>query len=67
MTKAVRQICDTAFNMYDISRIFATVFSHNSGSCRVLEKAGFVLEGVMKKGVIKNGQYIDYFMYALVK
>lgn len=67
MTKAVRQICDMAFNAYDISRIFAIVFSHNMGSCRVLEKTGFVLEGAMKKGVYKNGRYIDYFMYALVK
>lgn len=61
MTKAVMQICDMAFNVYDIVRIFATVFSPNGVSCRVLEKSEFVLEGVMKKGVFKNGQYIDYF------
>ena len=67
MTEAVTVICNTAFHVYDISRIFAVVFSHNRGSCRVLEKAGFVPEGVMKKGAYKNGQYIDYFMYALVK
>lgn len=67
MTEAVKQICDMTFNVYDISRIFATVFTHNRGSCRVLEKAGFTLEGEMKKGAFKHGQYIDYFMYAFVK
>lgn len=67
MTEAVRQICDTAFNVFEISRIFAIAFSYNKGSCRVLEKAGFALEGVMKKGIFKNGQDVDCFMYAFVK
>ncbi len=39
----------------------------NIGSRKALEKAGFVLEGIMKKSVYKNGRFSDYCMYALVR
>lgn len=42
-------------------------FAFNIGSCRVLEKAGFVLEGVMRKNAVKNGQVLDMKLYAMVK
>ncbi|WP_159413185.1 GNAT family N-acetyltransferase, partial [Ruminiclostridium josui] len=52
MTKAVKQICETAFNTYDIIRISAEVLSHNTGSIKVLEKAGFKQEGLKKKKLL---------------
>ena len=67
MTEAVRQLCREAFEKFDIVRIYAEPFAHNIGSRRVLEKAGFTLEGVMKQGVCKNGRIYDYCMYALTK
>lgn len=67
MTKAVKQLCREAFEKFDIIRIYAEPFAYNTGSRRVLEKAGFSLEGIMKKGVYKNGQIYDYCMYALLK
>lgn len=67
MTNAVRQICSTAFQKFDIIRIFAEPFAHNQGSRRVLEKAGFSLEGIMRNGIYKNGQVHDYCMYALLR
>lgn len=67
MTSAVKQICDTAFEKYDICRIYAEPFAHNIPSRIVLERAGFTLEGVMKHGVIKNNEIYDYCMYALLK
>lgn len=67
MTRAVAQICKEAFERFDIVRIYAEPFACNSGSRRVLEKTGFTLEGVMKQGVFKNGQMLDYCMYALMK
>lgn len=67
MTEAVKQICKTAFEKFDIVRIFAEPFSHNIGSKRVLEKAGFKLEGIKKKSIFKNGQIYDSCMYALTK
>lgn len=67
MTEAVKQLCQEAFDKFDIIRIYAEPFAYNTGSRRVLEKAGFSLEGIMKKGVFKNGQIQDYCMYALLK
>lgn len=67
MTDAVKQICQAAFERFDIVRIFAEPFAYNQGSRRVLEKAGFMLEGIMRNGIYKNGQIYDYCMYALLK
>lgn len=67
MSRAVRQICDQAFARFDIVRIFAEPYAYNNGSIKVLEKAGFTLEGVMKQSVYKNGQIFDACMYAKLK
>ncbi|GCF94013.1 N-acetyltransferase [Enterococcus florum] len=66
-TKAVQQTCDHLFATTDLLRIFAEPFSHNTGSCRVLEKAGFQLEGILHSNAIKDGQVIDMKMYAKIK
>ena len=66
-SEAVRQICDYGFAHYSIVRIFAEPFAYNKGSCRVLEKSGFTLEGVKKCAVYKNGVIHDSKMYALVQ
>ena len=67
MTEAVRRICREAFAVWDILRIQAEVFAPNAGSRRVLEKAGFTLEGTKRRGVYKNGQVLDACVYALLK
>lgn len=67
MSAAIKQLCEIAFEQYDIVRIFAEPFEYNTGSRRALEKAGFVLEGIMKKSVFKNNCYFDSCIYALVK
>ena len=60
-------MCRTGFEAWDIVRIYAEPFAHNAGSRRVLEKAGFALEGVMRSGIWKNGRLRDYCMYALLR
>lgn len=66
-TSAVKQACAYIFQNTDIIRIYAEPFSTNEGSCRILEKAGFRLEGVLHQNAVKNGEIIDMKMYALVK
>lgn len=66
-TSAVKQACKYIFDNTDIIRIFAEPFSHNIASCRILEKAGFELEGFLRSNAIKNKKIIDMKMYALVK
>ena len=67
MTRAVSQICQEAFGLFDIVRIYAEPFAHNQSSRRVLEKAGFSLEGVMRNGVFKRGRVYSYCMYSLLR
>ena len=67
MTNAVLQICSQIFETTDILRIYAEPFSYNIGSCRVLEKAGFTFEGIMKNNAVKNGRVIDMAMYSLTR
>ncbi|MDR0314827.1 MAG: GNAT family N-acetyltransferase [Oscillospiraceae bacterium] len=64
MTKAVSEICEIAFKELDIVRIQACVFGFNKGSMKVLSKAGFDLEGILKKSIYKDGQIHDSYMYA---
>ncbi|MBO0453110.1 GNAT family N-acetyltransferase [Candidatus Enterococcus murrayae] len=66
-TRAVKELTDYLFAETDIIRIFAEPFTTNHGSCRVLEKCGFQLEGTLRKNAIKNGEIKDMQMYALVK
>ncbi len=67
VTKAIKQMCKYAFENYDIVRIHAQAYAPNLASRKVLEKAGFTLEGIMKNGIYKKGKYLDYCMYALLK
>lgn len=66
MTSAVRQVCEYIFANTDIIRIFAEPFAYNIASCRVLEKAGFQFEGLLRKNAVKNGVVLDMKMYSLL-
>ena len=63
MTEAVRQICLLAYKELDLIRITGLVYEPNIPSRKVLEKNGFVLEGVMKKAVTKGDKVYDLCIY----
>ena len=67
VTEAVRQLCEKIFAQTDILRIYAEPFSDNVGSRRVLEKAGFQLEGILRRNACKNGRVLDMALYALTR
>ena len=67
MSKALASVCQYAFEHHNVVRIYADVQATNDGSRRVLEKSGFELEGVLKKHVFKNEQFIDQMVFALVR
>ncbi|MPM99465.1 putative ribosomal N-acetyltransferase YdaF [bioreactor metagenome] len=66
-TAAIVKMCEYAFAHYDINRIFAQTCGGNTGSRRALERAGFALEGVLKKCIYKNSKFYDGCIYALLK
>ena len=55
--KAVWLLVDHAFDELAMVRLYAGVFEYNIGSMRVLEKNGFLKEGISKKAVFKNGKF----------
>jgi ribosomal-protein-alanine N-acetyltransferase len=60
-------VTEYAFSSHDLCRLFAHVFEWNHASARVLEKAGYLLEGRQRKSVTKEGQTIDQLMYATIR
>lgn len=66
-TSAVKQTCKYIFEQTDIIRIFAEPFAYNTTSCRVLEKAGFQFEGILRNNAVKNGKVLDMKMYSLIR
>ncbi len=67
MPKVIGAISWFAFEERGLIRLEACVFEHNQASARVLEKSGFVYEGILKNYFIKNGIPITVKMYAKTK
>lgn len=65
-TEAAKLIVNYAFDTLNLHRIEAGVMPHNSGSIRVLEKAGFHQEGIAIKKVKINGIWEDHQMLAII-
>ncbi|MBI4537507.1 MAG: GNAT family N-acetyltransferase [candidate division NC10 bacterium] len=66
-TEAVRAVTAYGFSRLGLRRIFAGVFEWNPSSMRVLEKAGYSLEGRLRQAVLKDGRVLDAFLYAIVR
>jgi len=67
MPEAVKFITQYAFDGLGLIRLQAGVFSKNVASMRVLEKAGYIKEAILRNAVIKNGELMDEHVYAIIK
>jgi RimJ/RimL family protein N-acetyltransferase len=65
MTAAVRAVTEYAFAQFSLTRVFAVPYATNVASHRVLEKVGYVREGVLRRSASKNGQVLDQVVYAM--
>jgi RimJ/RimL family protein N-acetyltransferase len=66
-TAVAQRVCQHAFEEFDLVKITAYVFMLNLASARVLEKCGFVQEGLLRKHFQKDGQFIDVKLFALLR
>ena len=55
------------FKHFQVNRLFACVLEGNVSSMRVLDKAGFRAEGIHRKAAVKNNQYLDEYIYAILR
>jgi RimJ/RimL family protein N-acetyltransferase len=67
MPEAVKLVTHYAFTQLGFIRVQASVYSKNPASMRVLEKAGYIKEGIMRNAVIKQGIVMDEHLYAILK
>jgi [ribosomal protein S5]-alanine N-acetyltransferase len=65
-TDALKAVTQHAVEQHGLTRIFALPFAHNLASCRVLEKAGYSLEGYLRRSAIKDGRIADQKLYAFI-
>lgn len=67
VTEAVELIVNFAFEEVGLHRIEAYVAPENKASIRVLEKVGFLQEGLLRKLLYINGKWVDHYMYAILE
>jgi RimJ/RimL family protein N-acetyltransferase len=66
-TEAVKLVTNYAFKRYGLKRIVGWCRTFNKAYARVLEKAGYKLEGILRKNKFKDGKYLDDMIWAKVK
>lgn len=67
-TSAVECFSSWAFSTFpDLLRLEAGVYEGNHASMRVLERAGYKMEGISRQAVFKNGKIHDVHNYALLR
>ena len=66
-SEAVQLMVQFAFEHLQINRVEAYVSPQNTASIRVLEKTGFLREGLLKELLYINGYWEDHYLYAITK
>lgn len=66
-TKAVKLVTQYGFKRYKLKRIIGICRIYNKASARILEKAGYKLEGILRKHTYTRGKYVDDMLWAKIK
>lgn len=66
-TQAVHLLVTKIFSESPMRRMMAYVATDNTASWRILEKIGFVREGLLRQHFIINGTLHDEYLYALLR
>lgn len=64
-TETVAGLVRYGFEKLGMQKIDSCVFVGNWASRRIFEKNGFVLEGTIRKAVLKRGKAVDEWMFGL--
>ncbi len=66
-TAAVARSLEIAFGEMGMEKVEACVFVGNDASVRILEKNGFRHEGLIRKGTLKRGRWIDEHLLGITR
>ena len=67
MSEALQAVLEYIFCDTDINRVQALVNTRNLPSDNLLEKHGFVKEGVLRDYEFQKGAYVDLFMFSFLR
>lgn len=67
MTQAVIEVTAYAFRQFPVQRIFAGIFDYNLASMKVLQKAGYEREAILKKSLCKEQNLYDEYIYTIFR
>ena len=67
VSQAVAAVTEHAFASLGLQRVFALPYGRNAASARVLEKAGYTLEGTLRRASFKDGAFVDQLLYARLR
>lgn len=65
-TEALLLVTAHVFEALNMLRLYALPFADNAGSIRVLEKAGYVCEAILRSSSVKQGVPRDQALYAKI-
>lgn len=65
--KALNTLLNYAFNAMNFHRIEAEIFAYNKVGIALVEKLGFIREGILREARYLDGQYHDIIRYGLLK
>ena len=66
-TEATSALLQWTFGTLDLNRVQSDTDTRNTASARVLEKLGFVREGMLREDCIVNGDVSDSWVYGLLR
>lgn len=66
-TEGVSAVVDHGFEALGVVKFEAEVFAGNDRSAAVLERVGFVREGLIRRAQHKRGLWIDEYVYGLTR
>ena len=66
-TEAVRLIVRYGFEELNLHRVALRVFSNNYRAIGCYQKAGFVHEGCLREAMFRNGQFVDEYLFSIMR
>ncbi len=67
MTEAVKTVISHSFETLALNKVVASAIDFNTGSYKVMEKAGMIKEGITREHFIKNDKYYDLVNYSILR
>jgi RimJ/RimL family protein N-acetyltransferase len=65
-TEGARLVLDFAFDVLGVHRLEARAAVHNGRANGALRKVGALQEGILRRSLLRNGEYLDQVLWAII-